>query len=253
MTRRPIFYLGTHVPSWLATASVPLFVSHRRLTRLANLPTAAVQWGLDSGGFSELSLFGGWRTTPAEYITATVLYDTVIGRMEWAAPQDWMCEPDMLAKTGLYVAEHQQRTVDNYVELCARWADASDQDCPFMPVLQGWQPGDYVTCIGRYADAGVDVHNVALVGVGSVCRRQATSDIRAVLEAVLDGDPDMPLHGFGVKTSGLQLYGDLLTTCDSMAWSYGARREPPAVGCQRAHCGNCLHAAMDWRNRLAVK
>jgi hypothetical protein len=25
-------------------------------------------WALDSGGFSELSLYGGWRTTPEEYV-----------------------------------------------------------------------------------------------------------------------------------------------------------------------------------------
>jgi hypothetical protein len=28
---------------------------------------------------------------------------------------DWMCEPFMLAKTGLSVREHQQRTVTNYL------------------------------------------------------------------------------------------------------------------------------------------
>jgi hypothetical protein len=30
----PTFYLDTHQPAWLATASAPLFVSHRRLARL---------------------------------------------------------------------------------------------------------------------------------------------------------------------------------------------------------------------------
>jgi hypothetical protein len=55
---------------------------------------------LDSGGFTELRLHGGWRTTAAEYVTVVRRYRDQIGCLEWAAPQDWMCEPFMLAKTG---------------------------------------------------------------------------------------------------------------------------------------------------------
>lgn len=61
-------YLGTHETSWLRSAGVPLFISHRRLARLKRtLPVAIAPWALDSGGFSELSLYGGWKTTPSEY------------------------------------------------------------------------------------------------------------------------------------------------------------------------------------------
>lgn len=79
------FYLGTHMPNWLETAGVPLFISHRRLSGRRSLPRAAHGWALDSGGFSELSLYGEWRTTPEEYVTAVRRYDTEIGRLEWAA------------------------------------------------------------------------------------------------------------------------------------------------------------------------
>ena len=44
-----------------------------------------------------------------------------------------MCEPFMLAKTGLTVAEHQARTVANYLEL-----RSLAPELPFVPVLQGW-------------------------------------------------------------------------------------------------------------------
>src|SRR4051812_47676641 len=96
--RRVKFYLGTHEPSHLATARVPLFVSHRRLSRLKTLRPAAQVWALDSGGFSELSLYGEWRTTAAEYVAAVRRYDEEIGQLEWAAPMDMMCEAAMLAK-----------------------------------------------------------------------------------------------------------------------------------------------------------
>ena len=45
---------------------------------------------------------------------------------------DWMCEPAMLARTGLTVAEHQAGTVANYLEL-----RAAAPELPFIPVLQG--------------------------------------------------------------------------------------------------------------------
>lgn len=248
---RAYLYLGTHEPSWLSKAGVPLFVSHRRLRRLRGaLPVAAAPWALDSGGFSELSMYGRWQTTPAEYVDAVVRYDTEIGLLEYAAPMDWMCEPDMVAKTGLSVIEHQRRTVSNYVDLVARWAAASDSEVPFQPVLQGYAISDYLRCMDMYADAGVDLAAVPVVGVGSVCRRQHTDEIRAVFEAILERDPEMPIHGFGVKIRGLREYGNLLAAADSMAWSYNARRNPPLPGCTHKSCSNCLLWALQWRRKI---
>jgi hypothetical protein len=60
------FYLGAHHPHWLERAPFPPFVSHRRLAARRRLPRATTGWALDSGGFTELRLHGGWRTTPAD-------------------------------------------------------------------------------------------------------------------------------------------------------------------------------------------
>jgi hypothetical protein len=243
-----IFYLGTHQPGWLARLDVPLFVSHRRLAAYRRLPVARVGWALDSGGFSELSLYGEWRTTPEEYVTAVRRYDTQVGRLGWAAPQDWMCEPAILAKTGLTVAEHQRRTVANFIRLEQRWDDV---ECPFMPVLQGWARGDYLQILDMYADAGVDLREYPVIGLGSVCRRQATAEIGDIVTALLAVDPGMPLHGFGVKTAGLRAYGHLLGSADSMAWSYNARRGTRRSGCSgHKNCANCLPYALGWRDRV---
>jgi hypothetical protein len=35
---RPAFYLGTHLPDWLASSRIPLFVSHKRLARYKQRP-----------------------------------------------------------------------------------------------------------------------------------------------------------------------------------------------------------------------
>ncbi|WP_308160191.1 deazapurine DNA modification protein DpdA family protein [Mycolicibacterium goodii] len=249
-----VFYLGTHLEGWLNHVGVPLFVSHRRLARRKTLPKALTGWALDSGGFSELSLYGGWRTTPEEYVTAVKRYDREIGQLEWAAPMDMMCEESMLARTGLTVPDHQRQTVANFVRLEQLWRGSDDQwhpESPFMPVLQGGQtPDSYLQCWDMYGEAGVDLSNYPVIGVGSVCRRQHTGEIRDILEAVRDRDPEVPLHGFGVKTRGLRIYGDLLASADSLGWSYNARRNPPLPGCGHASCSNCLKWALRWRRDI---
>lgn len=243
------FYLGTHQPHWLATADVPLFVSHRRLAGRKTLPRAIEHWALDSGGFSELSLYDEWRTTPGEYVAAVRRYDEEIGELGWAAPQDWMCEPFMTAKTGLSVLDHQRRTVANFLELQELWGN--DATSPFMPVLQGWERDDYLRCHDLYGEAGVDLTAYPVVGLGSVCRRQASGAIGAVVAALRQRDPGLPLHGFGVKLGGLRAYGHLLHTADSMAWSFEARRHDPLPDCTgHKNCANCLTYALAWRERV---
>lgn len=255
----PILYTGTHMPNWLwsGAAGFRLFVSHRRLCRYKTLRPSLVPWALDSGGFSELSLFGEWRTSPPEYAEAVARYDSEIGRLEWAAPQDWMCEAAITAKTGLTAAGHQCRTVANFLELGALWPQFSDEDNPFMPVLQA-APGDgdgYLRCAEMYEAAGVRLAGFPVVGVGSVCRIQDTALIGRVARAL---QPlDLALHWFGVKLSGLpeiwppEERADSLTSLDSMAWSYEARRMPRLPGCQHSgNCANCPVAAGRWRDRV---
>ena len=232
------FYLGTHMPHWLATAGVPLFVSRRRLEDRRRMPKACASWALDSGGFTELEKFGGWQMTADAYADLVLSIAERVGRMDWAAPQDWMCEPHMLRRTGLSVDEHQGRTVENFVALRERLGHL------VIPVLQGWSLADYERCWDRYEGAGVNLGNEPTVGLGSVCRRQATSQIGRIVEAMHDRGAS--LHGFGVKSAGVRAYGHLLRSADSMAWSFAGRLRGP---CPKG-CANHLHYAVEWRERL---
>jgi hypothetical protein len=262
------FYLGTHETSWLEHDAMPtdacLFVSHRRLALRRTLPKGRVHWALDSGGFTELQMYGEWRTTPQQYVAAVRRYDEEIGGLGWAAPQDWMCEPIVInggqvgpvtfAGTKLSVEEHQRRTVDNFVHLSDLWGDA---DSPFMPVLQGYQRDDYLRCWDRYDAAGINLKNYPVVGLGSVCRRQAEDEIGDIVTALLALDEDLPVHGFGVKLRGLEKYGHLLNTADSLAWSMDARnRRVPLPECvddptvQHKNCANCIRYALRWRRQV---
>lgn len=243
------FYLGTHEARWLGRLTVPLFVSHRRLAHRRTLPRATGRWALDSGGFTELSTYGGWQTPASDYVEAVRRYRDEIGGLDWASPQDYMCEPPMLAKTGLTVAEHQRRTVENYLDL--RDLDA---ELPFVPVLQGWARDDYLRCADLYAAAGVDLAAEQRVGVGTVCRRQDTGHAREIMRSI--AGLGIRAHGFGVKIAGLRVYGEALASADSMAWSFWARRDagkrPPGAplpSCGKRACNNCAHYALAWREK----
>ncbi len=234
------FYLGTHRPSWLGKTDVDLFVSNRTLQGRKTYPRALGQWALDSGGFSELTMFGGWETSPEQYVANVRLYRDEIGGLQWAAPQDWMCEPQIIARTFLSVRQHQERTVENFLHL-----RSIAPDLPFVPVLQGWTVSDYEWCANLYGQAGVNLWKEPLIGLGSVCRRQATGEIEVIAERLTGYG--LRLHGFGVKSAGLSRYGGFLESSDSMAWSFTARHSAPLVGCTHKACSNCLRYALKWR------
>lgn len=234
------FYLGTHQVSWLGETAVPLCVSRRRLFQRKTLPRALGPWMQDGGGFTEISLYGTWQTTAAEYVRDVRRFSEEIGNLEAAAIMDWMCEPGMLKQTGLSIAEHQTRSTDSLIELRSR-----APELPWFPILQGWEPRDYLRHAEQYDRAGVSLEREPIVGVGSVCRRQNTGALEAVLFA-LDG-LGLRLHGFGVKRQGLQRCGLLLASSDSMAWSFAARRADPMPGCRHRSCANCIRYALAWR------
>jgi hypothetical protein len=253
--------LGTHQPGWLGKAGVRLFVSDTRLRVYKTLPCAIAPWGCDSGGFTELQKFGRWTIGPREYVARLRRYRGEIGHLAWAAPQDWMCEPIVInggqvgpirfAGTRLSVAEHQRRTVLNFAQL----RDLAP-DLPIIPVVQGWEPDDYLRCVDLYARLiGLDLTAFPLVGVGSVCRRQGTEGAGRILRA-LHTRGVRRLHGFGFKTLGLIAHGHLLTSADSLAWSDVARklRRPALPQCVTAgrhkNCANCMPYALHWRRRV---
>jgi hypothetical protein len=237
------FWLGTHRPHWLASAGFPLFVSHRRLRGYKRLPAAIAPWALDSGGFTALAGDGTWDMTPRQYAAAVERYRDEIGRLEWAAPMDWMCEPAVRAKTGKTTAQHQELTVDNYIEL-----RTIAPHLPFIPVLQGWDLDDYLRCADLYAARGIDLTRQPLTGIGSVCRRQATPQIAAIVATLADAG--IRLHGFGVKTAGLAIYGADLASADSMAWSARGRRVPGCGLGRHKNEANCYRFAVAWRNKI---
>lgn len=172
---------------------------------------------MDSGAFTEVSTHGGYRTSVEEYAEQVNRWKNN-GHMLAAVSQDYMCEPFILKKTGLSVLEHQALTVSRYDKLIAL------TDAYILPVLQGFEPREYVQHIRMY---GSRLKHGAWVGVGSICKRNADPQaILTVLSTIHNERPDLRLHGFGLKITALAhpQIRDHLFTADSMAWSYAARR-----------------------------
>jgi hypothetical protein len=286
------FYLGVHHPNWLwnGTMDRPLFVSHGRLrTRKTPFPAAtAPSWALDSMGFTMLRDNGRWTITPREYVEAVIRYDREIGRLDWAAPQDWMCERAVieggrwngqdfagtrqhLDPAGVLtyeeiVAEHQRLTAANFRELESLWEECrrrgeTDRESPFRPVLQG-KPGDVASYLQHYAmyeEAGIRLAGYPVVGIGSVCRLQSEPAIRRLAAGL--APLGLPLHWFGLKLTGLPEVWPNIASCDSQAWGTSARRAPRMPGCthirvrgkyvgQPSTCANCPRYARWWGDRV---
>jgi hypothetical protein len=210
------FFVGLHQPSD-ARHFDSAFISVARLRgRKSAFPVG--DWIMDSGAFTEVARNGAYRHDVSQY-AAEIERWRGNGRLLAAVSQDWMCEPFVVARTGLSAKLHQQLTIERYIAL--RHATSAY----VMPVLQGYQPAEYVDHLRQY---GSLLAHGAWVGVGSVCKRNG--DVRAietVLLAVHRTRPDLRLHGFGLKTTALGsgLVRKLLHTADSMAWSFSARRQ----------------------------
>jgi hypothetical protein len=173
---------------------------------------------LDSGAFTELAAHGCYRHSVREYAAQVRRLHSLIN-LDACVAQDYMCEPIMLAKTGLTIAEHQRLTIRRYDALLA-----CDLPCYVLPVLQGFDPDEYEAHIRAY---GSRLQPHMWVGVGSVCKRNSQpASVARVLQAIKRARPDLRLHGFGVKLTALQhpAVRDLLYSADSMAWSYHARK-----------------------------
>jgi len=209
------FFVGLHQPSD-AQHFERAFVSINRI-RNRRSSFEVSNWIMDSGAFTELERHGQYRHPPEAYAAEARRW-MGNGKLLRVVAQDYMCEPFMLSKTGLSVEDHQDLTIERYDALVA-----AGPDLPIMPVLQGYDPREYIEHIRQYGDR---LTPNMWVGVGSVCKRNAEPHaILAVLDAIRSERDDLRLHGFGVKSTSLQCrpIREGFYSADSMAWSFAAR------------------------------
>lgn len=215
----PKFYPGLHHCAPARHFERVCLSIHTLKTRRKPIDCADVL--VDSGAFTKLATHGCYPE-PVEVYARQLwrLHRDKVVNITAAVAQDYMCEPFMLAKTGLTVIDHQRLTIERYDALMA-----CRLPFPIMPVLQGFAPADYVEHLRQYGDR---LKFGLWVGVGSVCKRNGSPrQVWAVLDAIHRVRPDLKLHGFGVKITSLrnEQIRELLFSADSAAWSFAARKE----------------------------
>jgi len=212
-----MFFTGMHHPHNGAKVRAAFISVHALERRKSGFPVH--RWVMDSGAFTTIAKHGGYPE-PVEKYAEQIKRFARNGRLLAAVSQDYMCEPIMLKKTGLTIADHQRLTIERYDALlqCDRGG------VPIIPVLQGYAPTDYINHIIAYGDR---LKYRMWVGVGSICKRNSSPKaIEEVLRIIKVYRPDLRLHGFGIKLTALAspIVRGCLFSADSMAWSFGARR-----------------------------
>lgn len=206
-----LFFIGWHQPvngaSGCGQFDRTVVSVNRLINRRSLFPVR--DWIMDSGAFTRIAT--GVGHLPIEDYAKTIDRWSSNGNLLAAVTQDFMCEKFILNITGLTVGDHQQMTISNYDKLLPLTKTY------IMPVLQGYEPQEYVAHLKDYGDR---LSYGAWVGVGSICKRNANaSSVEEVLLAIKSVRPDLRLHGFGIKRSALQsaIVWDLLYSADSQA------------------------------------
>jgi hypothetical protein len=196
-----IFFIGWHQPVNGASGCGDFpytMISINRLIKRKS-PFAVRNWLLDSGAFSRITT-GKGHLSVRRYAKEIWRWSGN-GNMMAAVTQDYMCEAFVLERTGLTVRDHQRLTLHRYDRLLDELKNTRpDSRIPMpylMPVLQGYEPEDYLRHLSDYGDR---LTPGMWVGVGSVCKRNGNpGQIIKVLMPIKMARPDLRLHGFGVK------------------------------------------------------
>jgi hypothetical protein len=270
--RRMRYYTGIGHPYHLGHAPVPVFIAITTLMRYATawegqgdpwpVQSYGTRWAGDSGAFAALMLArdGDGHPWSMDYQSYAATWATLVEKISHGYPglgpdfiaiQDWPCEAAVLARTGKTVREHQKLTLNSYMALTGEI-----EHLPWLPILQGWHPEEYLEHHDMYRAAGVDLTDQA-VGIGSVCRRGSQDGIARVIRTL--APLGMRMHGFGLSINGLRLIGHLLASSDSQAWSKTAREENLMLpGCDHrarttgapTDCRNCFRYAIAYREEI---
>ncbi len=225
---------------------------HPRTSLRARLPRSLYRIGIDSAGYTSLRKTGALSFTVEDYLRAVELHDA-----DYFFTIDYMCEPEVLKKTGLTVRDHQARTTANTMEIIDKRKSYAITGT-FAPVVQGWTVEDYLAHIDELKSAGA-LKYATMLGIGTLCCRTREDDILRIIHAIRAAVP-MKLHGFGVKLTALQyrLACDALFSVDSHSWAKtGWRRADEiraqcakASACKYKNCVNCATTIRVWMNRI---
>lgn len=256
----PIFFLGwSHLHNLEKLGSVPVMLSlsafMKKRGRKFRLRVKPLNYSgpvfLDSAAFTCISRLysrkNHYSTKRYARVAKWLVNDCSVNVVAVSA-QDYMCEDFVLKATGLTVAQHQKLTIHRWERLCYELVDSGIYP---MPVLQGYEPEEYVQHLHEY---GERLSMNSWVGVGSVCKRNSSpNSVLAVLQAINQNRPDLRLHGFGLKKTAVAVpeIANLLHSHDSQAsglWSQPGNRKT-----RKYQNANCPEHALRYREEIISK
>lgn len=176
---------------------------------------------VDSSGYVAQVLRGGYEWSPESYV-GDLCTHPAISRF---AAMDLAVEPE-IARDRETRRERIARTV-GYFYACLSAARAHGISHKLMPVLQGWEPEDYLRCADEILPA---VPDGTVIGIGSTCRRamNGPAGVLAILDQL---DRHLPrgirFHLFGVKSNAAEAaaaLGGRVASIDSQAYGVRARQ-----------------------------
>ena len=171
---------------------------------------------LDSGGFTALTVHGGYLWSAEEYVEQ-------VARGSWShwSAMDWVC-PAAIANDDEEIRRRINETASG-LRCCRVAGDLAGLAMP-VPILQGHTPDQYERS-AELTDRVLGGVWPELVGVGSVCGR-AANEVIAIIERL---DQCLPggvwPHLFGVKSGALVAASQYarVWSSDSTAWNFAAR------------------------------
>lgn len=184
------------------------------------VPAHITQLAADSGGFVASRIWGEYRYSLEQYVTWLRAF-----RPLWAATMDYCCEPELAVVT----EQRQRRTTENAYQA---WEHFQQLPLAWVPTIQGWLPEDYrrhasqMQSLIEEMRAAYANNRDFRVGVGTLCRRNDASMVQAILDAIREVLPGIPLHLWGIKLDALRSI-DLtqVVSTDSAAWHGNFRSE----------------------------
>jgi hypothetical protein len=196
------------------------------------VPAHITRLAADSSGFVASRIWGEYRYSLEQYVTWLQSF-----RPLWAATMDYCCEPELAVVT----EQRQQCTTENASQA---WQHCQQLPFAWVPTIQGWLPEDY----RRHASAmypliaemqAAYANNPHWrVGVGTLCRRNDVEAVQAILDAIREVLPGIPLHLWGIKLDALRSL-DLaqVVSTDSAAWhgNFGRERDETCKRAAEAH------------------
>ena len=139
------------------------------LTKTNTPPKSAKVLFVDSGGFHSSFVHGGYNKSDAEY-----LHFVRKTKADYFALRDYPCEPQILKKHNVTVKDQILRTVNHHIKLLDL-AKKYELSAKPIPVIQGWEIGDYLFCLDKFREHGLIGNGFDYIAIGSLCRRHATT------------------------------------------------------------------------------